>query len=125
MVKQSDYTDLLKEVLFYFSEKVAALKLLGVKDIIIDPGFGFAKTAEQSYEILRNLDYFKGLRLPLLAGLSRKSMIYKTLGINAEDALNGTTALNMAALMNGASILRVHDVKAAVETVHLFNKIHA
>ncbi len=125
MVKQSDYTDLLKEVLFYFSEKAAALKLLGVKDIIIDPGFGFAKTAEQSYEILRNLDYFKGLRLPLLAGLSRKSMIYKTLGINAEDALNGTTALNMAALMNGASILRVHDVKAAVETVHLFNKIHA
>lgn len=124
MAQQTDYKNLLKEVILFFSERVEKLRILGVKDIILDPGFGFAKTAKQSYEILQNLDYFKGLRLPLLAGLSRKSMIYKTLGISAEEALNGTTALNMAALINGASILRVHDVKAAVETVKLYKSIH-
>ena len=124
MAQQTDYKHLLKEVILFFSERVEKLRILGVNDIILDPGFGFAKTAKQSYEILQNLDYFKGLRLPLLAGLSRKSMIYKTLGISAEEALNGTTALNMAALINGASILRVHDVKAAVETVKLYKAIH-
>ena len=109
---------------YIFSERVEKLRILGVKDIILDPGFGFAKTAKQSYEILRNLDYFKGMRLPLLAGLSRKSMIYRTLDISAEEALNGTTALNMAALINGVSLLRVHDVKAAVETVQLYKAIY-
>lgn len=124
MVQHTDYENLLKQVTLFFSERVEKLRILGVKDIIIDPGFGFAKTAKQSYEILRNLDYFKGMRLPLLAGLSRKSMIYRTLDISAEEALNGTTALNMAALINGVSLLRVHDVKAAVETVQLYKAIY-
>ena len=124
MVQHTDYENLLKQMTFFFSERVEKLRILGVKDIILDPGFGFAKTAKQSYEILRNLDYFKGMRLPLLAGLSRKSMIYRTLDISAEEALNGTTALNMAALINGASLLRVHDVKAAVETVQLYKAIY-
>ena len=124
MVQHTDYENLLKQVTLFFSERVEKLRILGVKDIILDPGFGFAKTAKQSYEILRNLDYFKGMRLPLLAGLSRKSMIYRTLDISAEEALNGTTALNMAALINGASLLRVHDVKAAVETVQLYKAIY-
>ena len=124
MVQHTDYENLLKQVTLFFSERVEKLRILGVKDIILDPGFGFAKTAKQSYEILRNLDYFKGMRLPLLAGLSRKSMIYRTLDISAEEALNGTTALNMAALINGVSLLRVHDVKAAVETVQLYKAIY-
>ncbi|WP_339607464.1 dihydropteroate synthase [uncultured Roseivirga sp.] len=124
MVQHTDYENLLKQMTLFFSERVEKLRILGVKDIILDPGFGFAKTAKQSYEILRNLDYFKGMRLPLLAGLSRKSMIYRTLDISAEEALNGTTALNMAALINGASLLRVHDVKAAVETVQLYKAIY-
>ena len=89
-------------------------------NIILDPGFGFAKTKEQSYEVLRNLGYFKTMKLPILAGVSRKSMIYKHLGVTAEEALNGTTTLNTLAMINGASILRVHDVKPAVEAVKLF-----
>lgn len=124
MAQQTDYKNLLKDITLFFSERIEKLRILGVKDIILDPGFGFAKTAKQSYEILRNLNYFKGMRLPLLAGLSRKSMIYKTLDITAEEALNGTTALNMAALINGASMLRVHDVKAAVETIQLYKAIY-
>ncbi|MGW8121274.1 dihydropteroate synthase [Roseivirga echinicomitans] len=124
MVQQTEYGNLLKEITLFFSERVEKLRLMGVKDIILDPGFGFAKTAKQSYEILQNLNYFKGLGLPLLAGLSRKSMVYKTLDTTAEEALNGTTALNMAALINGASLLRVHDVKAAVETVKLYKAIY-
>ena len=103
-----------------FQSSVQHLNNLGVADIIIDPGFGFAKTIEQNYDILRNLGYFKRLKLPILAGLSRKSMIYKRLDSTAQEALNGTTALNMAALMNGASILRVHDVKEAAETIKLY-----
>ncbi|KYG78787.1 dihydropteroate synthase [Roseivirga echinicomitans] len=124
MTQQTNYKNLLKDITIFFSERVEKLRFLGVKDIILDPGFGFAKTSKQSYEILQNLDYFKGMRLPLLAGLSRKSMIYKTLDITAKEALNGTTALNMVALMNGASMLRVHDVKAAVETVKLYKAIY-
>lgn len=120
MAQNTAYSNLLKELTLYFAEKVKQLCSLGVNDIILDPGFGFAKTIDQNYEILQNLEYFNALRLPLLAGLSRKSMIYKTLGVQPENALNGTTALNMVALMNGASILRVHDVKAAVETVQLY-----
>lgn len=124
MVQQSAYNQLLKDILLYFAEKVNALRSKGVKDIILDPGFGFAKTAAQSYEVLRNLDYFKALQLPLLAGLSRKSMIYKTLEVTPEESLNGTTALNMVALVNGASILRVHDVKEAYETIQLFKSTY-
>jgi len=120
MIKQSQYEHLLNDLYSYFSSKVARLNALGVSDIVLDPGFGFAKTKEQSYEVLRNLGYFKSLKLPLLAGLSRKSMIYKELGTSPEEALNGTTTLNTIALMNGASILRVHDIKPAVEAVKLF-----
>ncbi|MFT7054842.1 MAG: dihydropteroate synthase [Roseivirga sp.] len=125
MVENSNYDHLIKEVLLFFARKVDELRLRGVSDIILDPGFGFSKTPDQSYEILRNLNYFKALRLPLLAGLSRKSMIYKTLGITAHEALNGTTALNMIALMNGASLLRVHDVKEAKETIELYKSTYS
>ena len=115
-----DYDHLINDILFELDEKCKRLSSMGVRDIIIDPGFGFAKTIDQNYEILRNLGLFKALKHPVLAGLSRKSMIYKKLGFSSEKALNGTTALNMAALMNGASILRVHDVKEAMETVSLY-----
>lgn len=114
------YNHLLNDIAAELSVKISALKNLGVADVIIDPGFGFAKTIDQNYDILRNLGYFKRLKLPILAGLSRKSMIYRTLDGTAQEALNGTTALNMAALINGASILRVHDVKEATETIKLY-----
>ena len=116
----TNYEHLLNDIALDLSRKCDALQNLGVKDIIIDPGFGFAKSIEQNYEILRNLGFFKRLKHPLIAGLSRKSMIYKTLDSSPEKALNGTTALNMAALINGASILRVHDVKEANETIRLY-----
>lgn len=117
------YDHLIKDVVFELSQKISSLRSLQVNDIIVDPGFGFAKTLEQNYELLNNLSYFKELDCPLLIGLSRKSMIYNLLGTNAQDALNGTTALNMVSLLNGANILRVHDVKEAVETVKLFNQL--
>jgi dihydropteroate synthase len=120
MQQQTQYDNLLMETLDYFQHKLNTLFEMGVKDIIIDPGFGFAKTIDQNYELLKNLNYFQVLNQPILAGISRKSMIYKRLGIEVGDALNGTTVLNTIALMNGASILRVHDVKQAVETVKLF-----
>lgn len=113
------YKDVVKEVIAYFSEKVAILRKMGVNDIIIDPGFGFGKTVEHNYELLRNLEYFSFFGLPLMVGVSRKSMINKALGIKSEDALNGTSVLNTIALMKGANILRVHDVKEAVEAVKL------
>lgn len=115
----TSYDNLVKEVMNYFVEKINRLKALGVNDIIIDPGFGFAKTIDQNFELLAHLDYFKNLDRPILAGLSRKSMIRETLGVTADDALNGTTALNMAALLKGAAILRVHDVKEAMEVIKL------
>ena len=118
----TDYNDLMPELLTYFAEKTNALRQLGVNDIIIDPGFGFAKTVEQNYEVLQNLEALQMLGLPILAGMSRKSMTYKTLGIGPEEALNGTTALNILALTKGAKILRVHDVKEAVQTVKLYIK---
>lgn len=124
MQSQSNYHNLLNEILLFFAKQVKDLRNRGVSDIIIDPGFGFSKTAAQSYEILQNLTYFKALGLPILAGLSRKSMIYKTLGITSDQALNGTTALNMIALMNGANLLRVHDVKEAKETIELFKSTY-
>lgn len=117
------YDNLLKEVLLYFAERVQKLRDLGVKDIIIDPGFGFGKTLEHNYELMNHLDEFQLFELPLLVGISRKSMIYKLLGTNPEEALNGTTVLNTLALMKGANILRVHDVKAAKETVTLVEKM--
>jgi dihydropteroate synthase len=119
MQQETNYSDLVPDVLAYFSEKVKQFSKLGIKDVILDPGFGFAKTREQNFELLRNLSSFKRLGLPILVGVSRKSMIYKTLEISANEALNGTTALNMFALLQGADILRVHDVKEAKETIEL------
>ena len=123
MVKLTDYDDIIKEMLLYFSQKVAEARSHGIDDIVIDPGFGFAKTLQQNYEVLNKMELFKMTELPILAGLSRKSMIYKLLGITPQEALNGTTALNMVALTKGANILRVHDVKEAVETVKLFKAL--
>ncbi|MUH34868.1 dihydropteroate synthase [Zobellia amurskyensis] len=123
MQQQTDYDNLLVDIIKYFSERIAAAKALGIVDIIIDPGFGFAKTVEQNYEVLKKLRLFQNLDHPLLVGISRKSMIYKVLKTDAKSALNGTTALNMAALMNGANILRVHDVKEAYECVKLAEEL--
>lgn len=123
MQSLANYDNIIKEMLFYFSEKVALARNFGIKDLIIDPGFGFAKTLEQNFEVLQKLELFQLLELPILAGLSRKSMIYKTLDSTPENALNGTTALNMIALQKGAKILRVHDVKEANECVNLFNRL--
>jgi len=125
MQQETDYDDILKTILFYFSERIASARQLGIKDIIIDPGFGFAKTREQNFELLNNLEGFKIADLPLLAGISRKSMIYKTLNITPQEALNGTTALNMIALQKGSKILRVHDVKEAMECVKLYEQLNA
>ena len=124
MQKMTSYEDIVKEILFYFSEKVAKARSFGINDLIIDPGFGFAKTLDQNYEVLQKMELFEILELPLLAGFSRKSMIYKTLQSSAEVALNGTTVLNTIALTKGAKILRVHDVKEAMECITLFNKIN-
>jgi dihydropteroate synthase len=119
----TQYDDIFKEMLFYFSERIAAARTLGINDLIVDPGFGFAKTLEQNYTVMKKMELFQMLELPLLVGISRKSMIYKALETNAESALNGTTFLNTIALTKGAKILRVHDVKEAVECVRLFNKL--
>jgi dihydropteroate synthase len=124
MQNQTAYDDILLEMMKYFSEKMNECKKAGINDVILDPGFGFAKTMEQNYWILRNLSYFKTIQAPLLIGVSRKSMIYKKLEINPGEALNGTTALHMAALMHGAQILRVHDAKEAKETVTLFKQLY-
>ena len=119
MQEHPHYGNVVKEVLSYFSEKVQRLRDLGVKDIIIDPGFGFGKTLEHNYALLDQLEEFSVFGLPLLVGVSRKSMIYKLLNCTPEEALNGTTAVHAIALMKGADILRVHDVKAASETVSI------
>ncbi|RKT00551.1 dihydropteroate synthase [Flavobacterium sp. 123] len=124
MQKFIQYDDIVKEILFYFSERIAAARHLGIDDLIVDPGFGFAKTTEQNYEVFKKMDLFELFELPVLIGISRKSMIYKTLNFSAEEALNGTTVLNTIALTKGANILRVHDVKEAMECVALFNKIN-
>ncbi len=123
MQKQASYEDMIKEILSYFAERITLAHSHQINDIIIDPGFGFSKTLEQNYELLNNLDLLKMADKPILAGVSRKSMIYKLLKSSPEEALNGTTALNMIALEHGASILRVHDVKEAVECVTLFNQL--
>jgi dihydropteroate synthase len=124
MQKLTHYDNLVKDILFYFSARIHSAKELGITDIIVDPGFGFAKTIDQNFELLNHLDLFKMLELPILVGLSRKSMIHKSLSITANEALNGTTVLNTIALQKGAKIIRVHDVKEAVECVRLFNLIN-
>lgn len=123
MKELAEYEDLLKEVLFYFSEVLVRCSELGIKDVILDPGFGFAKDASHSFELLKRLDHFKHTGKPVLAGVSRKSMIYRTLNLTADEALNGTTVLNTVALLKGASILRVHDVKEAMEAIKLVNQL--
>ena len=123
MQQNTIYHDLVNEILEYFVEKIKAFRKIGIVDLITDPGFGFSKTVEQNFELLNKLEYLKLLEVPMLVGLSRKSMIWKTLKIEPSQALNGTTALNMIALQKGASILRVHDVKEAVETITLYNKL--
>lgn len=123
MQSKTTYTNLVKEVILYFSEQLSKARALGIHDIIIDPGFGFAKTLDQNFELLAQLDHLKTLKLPILSGISRKSMIYKVLNNAPTEALNGTTALNMFALTKGTNILRVHDVKEAVECVELANKL--
>ena len=119
MQQMTDYADVTKAVFTYFSERIQLAKKHHIKDIILDLGFGFSKTKDQNFELLALLDYFTNLHLPILAGVSRKSMIYKTLNTTANKALNGTTALHMVALQKGAKILRVHDVKEAMECIKL------
>ena len=120
MQQLPNYDDVVSEVIAFLQKRIAQLHLLGVTDIIADPGFGFAKTTEQNYRLLNKLSYFTALNTPLLVGLSRKSMITKALDIDTKDALNGTTAANMLALAGGASILRVHDVKEARQAISIF-----
>jgi dihydropteroate synthase len=122
MQNNLNYEDVVSEVLHFLEKKLAQLHLLGVNDVIVDPGFGFAKTIEQNYTLLNKLLYFQELNVPVLAGLSRKSMLTKLLGIDVTEALNATTAANMLALMGGASILRVHDVKEAVQSIMIYKK---
>ena len=124
MQELTNYSDILGEILNYFAEKLEQFKKFGIKDVIIDPGFGFAKSIQQNFWLLKNLSHFQCLSLPILVGLSRKSMIYKTLQVEPEEALNGTTALHMFALCQGANILRVHDVKEAKETIKLYHTIY-
>ena len=125
MQEAPHYDDLMKEVLFYFAEKIQQLRDLGQKDIILDPGFGFAKTLEHNYELLSHLEALQIFELPILVGVSRKSMIYKLLGTTAQEALNGTTVLNTICLMKGcANILRVHDVKECMEAVNIYQQLY-
>lgn len=124
MMQQCDYQDLMAEVTDYLVDRIDRLQQHGVRDLIIDPGFGFAKTTEQNFELLNKLDWLQALNKPVLAGISRKSMIYRTLGCTAGEALNGTTALHMAALERGAAILRAHDVREAQETIRLYEALH-
>lgn len=119
MQKAPHYDNIVKEILYYFSEKVQRLRDLGAKDLILDPGFGFGKTVAHNYELMEHMEEFSIFDLPILVGISRKSMIYKLLGGGPDDALNGTSVLNTVALMKGANILRVHDVKEAVEVVKM------
>lgn len=123
MQRHTDYADLMEEVMLYFARKVRELRLLGVNDIILDPGFGFSKTLEQNYRLMHHLEEFAVFELPLLVGVSRKSMIYRLLDATPEESLNGTTVLNTFALLHGADILRVHDVRQAVEAVRIVRQL--
>ncbi len=122
MQSNIDYDDLLKDIILYFSQKIFKLRQLGVNDLIIDPGFGFSKTLDQNFELLQKMQLLNTFKLPVLAGLSRKSMLYNILDSSADLALNATTAANMIALNNGATILRVHDVKEAKEAILIYEK---
>lgn len=123
MQSQANYEDLIGEVAFYFSQRIAFARAKNINDLILDVGFGFAKTLEQNYELLKGHQFFKSFELPLMVGVSRKSMIHKALGIEPSESLNGTTFLLAFALQNGANILRVHDVKEAVDCIKLFELI--
>ncbi|MGB5242371.1 MAG: dihydropteroate synthase [Lutimonas sp.] len=125
MQKLTQYDDMIQEIILYFSRKIVELRELYLNDLIIDVGFGFGKTSEQNFLLLKNLSVFKIIGVPILAGISRKSMLYKTLGTDASEALNATTVANTLALVNGAGILRVHDVKEAVETIKIFQIYNA
>ena len=124
MQEDPSYENVVDELLQFFAEKVYKLRKLGLNDIVIDPGFGFGKTLEQNYTLLGQLDSFRMFELPLMVGVSRKSMIYKLLESEPAHALNGSTAAHMAALLKGTKLLRVHDVQAAVETVKIFQQIY-
>ncbi len=124
MTSLTQYDDLLLDILDYFQERLTKLRASRVADVIIDPGFGFAKTIQQNFELLQHLEAFHVLNAPMLVGVSRKAMTYKSLKISPEEALNGTTVLNTVSLLEGASILRVHDVKEALQAVRLINFIH-
>lgn len=123
MMDKTDYENIIEEMDNYFSEKIELAKSFGINDIIIDPGFGFAKTTKQNFDILKNLTYLKKLNKPLLVGVSRKSMIYKTLDLSPIDSLNGSTVLHTISLLKGANIIRVHDVKEANECIRLVNEL--
>lgn len=123
MMENTDYKHLVADVYRYFTEKIREIHAAGVNDVLIDPGFGFSKDLEQNYQLMRHLDYFKNLNLPLLVGISRKSMLKKVLDIDTGEALNGTTVLNTYALTKGANILRVHDVKEAVEVKKIYRVV--
>ncbi len=124
MQKLTDYENLVKEMIFYFSERISMARKVGINDVIIDPGFGFSKTLNQNYELLSKLELFKSLEVPLLSALSRKSMIYKFFDYTPQEALNATSVLNTISLIKGAKLLRVHDVKEAVECVKLYLKTY-
>ncbi len=124
MQKNPKYENIITELMFYFSEKIKKLRNLGINDLIIDVGFGFGKTLEHNYKLLQNLDYFLNLNVPILAGVSRKSMLYKPLQLSADEALNTTTVAHTIALLKGSSILRVHDVKEAVEAVKIISLLN-
>ena len=123
MQNNPSYKNVVKDIIQFLSNKIKELKIVGIHDIIIDPGFGFGKTLSNNYELIANLNYFSALKHPLLVGISRKSMIYNLLNINSLESVNGTTALNMYSLLNGANILRVHDTKEAKECIRIFNEI--
>ena len=123
MMQNTDYTNLTKEVIYYFSERIAKARSFGINDLIVDPGFGFSKTLDQNYELFNDLELFRYLNVPLLIGISRKSMIQKKIKTTAADSLNGTTALHAIAIQKGVSILRVHDVKEAFETINLLQNL--
>lgn len=125
MQENPEYGDIIRDISMFFTDCVKKLTKAGVKDVIIDPGFGFGKTLEHNYELLNRLDSFKVFQLPLLVGVSRKSMIYKLLGSNPEEALNGTSVVNTLALMGGTDILRVHDVREAVEAIRILNMVRS
>jgi dihydropteroate synthase len=124
MQQNTEYQDVILEVLDFFIAEIGKLKALGVKDIVLDPGFGFGKSIDQNYQLLKNMHVFQQLNLPILAGISRKSMIFKYLNIDASEAVSATSALNMVALQQGAKILRVHDVKEAIEVTKLFKLLN-